>query len=220
MLRNVVFYSSVAALILVILNVVSPTSFYNIRLSNMPTSLTGWHSRATPYSDPFTPERSALRLVILRNAPADPEGFTLALFDSPANIAVDAAGKVLLADDLDFAGLIELAERTKGLPPTGRFRNTWIIQQPTTSRPIERILLPITQSIAPEDQSGYEQTSVQGYDGVTTHLKQPVGDIQDLPPVLQDLVGLVLEAREGEGGPTEKDKEMVKRVKGILGDVF
>lgn len=218
MLRTTLFYSSLVALIFVFLNALSSTSFYTHRLYSMSTSLAGWHSRATPYPHPFTPERTALRLAVLRNAPVEPEGFTLALFDSPAKIAVDAAGRVLIVQDTDFTGLVALAEKTKDLPLTGNFRNTWVIAQPITSRPIERILLP-THSVGGSGyEANYKETSVQGYDGVKTRLKQPVADVQDLPSVLQDLVGLVLEAREDAHG--DRDDEMITRVKSILGDVF
>jgi hypothetical protein len=141
----------------------------------------------------------------------DHEGFTLALFDSPTKIAVDAAGKVLVVQDSDFEGLVTLADQTKDLPSTGTFRNTWVIQQPITSRPIERILLPIG-----DDE--YKETSVQGYDGVQTELKRPVGDYLHLPSTLQDLVSLVLEARGGADG--ERDDSMISQVKAILGSVF
>lgn len=211
MLRTAVFYTSVVAVVFVLFNAFSPTSFYNKRLSNMSTSLSGWHSRATPYPDSFTPERSALRLVVLQNAPADPEGFTLALFDSPSKIAVDAAGRVLSIQDSDFEGLVALADQTKDLPSTGTFRNTWVIQQPMTSRPIERVLLPV-------DGVEYKETSVQGYDGVKTELKRPVGDYRSLPSILKDLIGLVVEARGGADG--DRDESTINRVKAILGDVF
>ncbi|KAF9441790.1 hypothetical protein P691DRAFT_812044 [Macrolepiota fuliginosa MF-IS2] len=184
----------------------------------MSTSLSGWHSRATPYTHPFIPERSAISLVILRNAPAEPEGFTLALFNSPAKIAVDAGGGALVLQDADFDGLIALAEQTKNLPQTGRFRNTWVVAQPITSRPIDRILVPVQSGEGSGYQQDFKETSVQGYDGVTTRLKQSVGDIQDLPSVLQDLIGLVLEAREG--GQVNKDDALISQVKSILGDVF
>lgn len=218
MLRTVVFYSSVAALLIVFFNVLSPTSFYNLRIYNMSTSLTGWHTRATPYQHKFTPTRSDLELAVLRNAPVEQEGFTLALFSSPAKIAVDAAGRVLVVQDADFVGLLALAEKTKELPETGRFRNTWVIAQPTTSQRIDRILLPIQSTDGSGDRGEYRETSVQGFDGVKTHLKNPVGDIQDLPPSLQDIIGLVLEAREGGDG--DKDDAMITQVKAILGNVF
>ncbi|KXN85406.1 hypothetical protein AN958_11378 [Leucoagaricus sp. SymC.cos] len=181
----------------------------------MSTSPAGWRARAASYQDSFTPERSALRLAVLRNAPVDHEGFTLALFDSPGNIAVDAAGRVLSVQDSDFDSLIALAEQTKSLPSTGTFRNTWVIAQPITSRPIERVLVPVEGS---EDGSGYKQTSVQGYDGVQTLLKKPVGEYEHLPSTLHELIGSVLEAREGEEG--NKDDLMINRVKAILGNVF
>ncbi|KAL9708651.1 hypothetical protein Ac2012v2_008198 [Leucoagaricus gongylophorus] len=178
------------------------------------TSLSGWHSRAEPYSQHFIPDQSALRLAVLRNTPVDPEGFTLALFDSPAEIAVDASGKVLRVEDADFQGLLNLADQIKDLPLTGNFRNTWVIMQPRTSQPIERVLLPVTG----KDGRGLRETSVQGYDGVTTRLKTTVGGIQYLPLALQNLIGSVLEAKEALND--DRDESMIKRVKAMLGNVF
>ncbi|KAF5354943.1 hypothetical protein D9756_005738 [Leucocoprinus leucothites] len=214
MLRTAVFYITVAAIVFVVFNALSPTSFYNQRLSNMSTSPSGWHSRAATYPHSFTPERSALKLAVLRNAPVEHEGFTLALFDSPANIAVDAAGKVLVVEDVDFRGLLSLADEIKDLPETGAFGNRWVIMQPTTSQPIERLLLP---DETPEGQ-GLKETSVQGYDGVKIQLKKAVGDYQHLPSTLYDLVGAALEAREG--ADEDRDESMINEVKAILGNVF
>lgn len=179
------------------------------------TSPAGWHSRAVSYPHEFTPEKAALRLAVLRNAPAEPDGFTLALFDSPAKIAVDAAGKVLELTEGDFNHLIPLAEHTKDLPSTETFRNTWVVAQPITSRPIDRILLPV-DGIG--DGLGYKETSIRGFDDVNTKLRTPVGEYQDLPPLLQDLVKLALEAREPGDG--DRDDGMINQVRGILGNVF
>jgi len=177
----------------------------------MSTSLGGWHSRAEPYLQPFVPDQSALRLAVLRNAPAEPEGFTLALFDSPAEIAVDAAGKVLLMEDADFQGLLNLADQTKDLPSTGKFRNTWVINQPRTSQPIERVLLPISG----KDGMEFRETSVQGYDGIITRLKTAVEGIQYLPSTLQSLISSVLEAKEALDD--DRDESMINRIKAMLG---
>lgn len=176
----------------------------------MSTSLSGWHSRAEPYLQPFVPDQSALRLAVLRNAPTEPEGFTLALFDSPAGIAVDAAGNVLLMEDVDFQGLLNLADQTKDLPSTGKFRNTWVINRPRTSQLIERVLLPISG----KDGTEFRETSVQGYDGVTTRLKTAVEGIQHLPSALQNLIGSALEAKEALDD--DRDDSMINRIKAML----
>ncbi|XP_006460608.1 hypothetical protein AGABI2DRAFT_192262 [Agaricus bisporus var. bisporus H97] len=189
-------------------------SFYNM---SIPSSLTGWHSRATPYPDNFTPTRSTLKLAVLRNSPVEPEGFTLALFSTPAKIAVDAAGKVLTVRDDDFSNLLALAGSLKDLPDANNFRNTWVVAQPMTSRPIDRILVPVDPEDGSGNRPGYKETSVQGHDGVKTELRRPVGDMQDLPPSLMNLVSSVLEAREKDG---DRDVGTINRVKAVLGDVF
>jgi hypothetical protein len=194
--------------------------FANLHLYHMPisSSLTGWHSRATPYHGSFTPTHSALKLVVLHNSPVEPEGFTLALFSTPAKLAVDSVGRVLVVRDDDFMNLLALAGELRELPDAGNFRNTWVVAQPVTSRPIERILVPASPGDGSGNRPGYRETSVQGYDGVKTQLRRRVGDIQDLPSLLTHIVSLVLEAREGGGGP--RDLGMINRVKAILGDVF
>ena len=51
-----------------------------------------------------------------------------------------------------------------------------------------------------------------------TELKEPVDGITDLPAVLVELFGLVLEARDGwELG--QDDKSTIQKVKNVLGDV-
>ena len=169
----------------------------------------GWHSRATPHPDPrnFTPQRDALAFGVLRNARADPEGFTLAVF-SP-NIAVDAAGRVLILSDADFSGFVALAKQTLQLPPTGSFMNAWRIAQVRTEQPIERLFVP-------GDDGALVQTSVQGYERGKTELKIPVGDVKHLPPLLQELFGYISEARDHVQGTEEK--EVINRVKLLLED--
>ncbi|KAJ3568727.1 hypothetical protein NP233_g5519 [Leucocoprinus birnbaumii] len=210
MLRTAIFYTSVVAIALVVFNVLPSTPISSRRLFNMSTSPSGWHARASTYPDSFTPKRAALRLAVLRNAPVEHEGFTLALFDSPANIAVDAAGKVLVLEDADFKGLLSLTDQILELPETGSFRNTWVIAHPMTSRPIERILVPVGAE--------FKETGVQGFDGAKTQLREPVGEYQHLPSALQDLVGSVLEARKG--ADDDRDESMINQVKAILGGVF
>ncbi|KAK7005619.1 DNA repair protein rad5 [Favolaschia claudopus] len=152
-----------------------------------------WHSRTKPHPSPaeFVPTRSTLRLAVLRNAQAEHEGFTLALFDTGADkVAVDALGRVLIVEDADYQGVVGLARRVAlELPETGEFRNTWIIKQPTTSQPIERLLF--------VGEGGLVQTSVQGYQKGKRELKAPVGDIGELPDTLYELTALVMEGRTG-----------------------
>ncbi|KAJ7484687.1 hypothetical protein FB451DRAFT_1028846 [Mycena latifolia] len=174
-----------------------------------------WHSRTEAHPSPaaFTPTRAALSLAVLRNSPVEPEGFTLALFDDEDDkVAVDAMGRVLLVSAADYAGVIELAQRVATeLPDTGRFRNTWVIKHAATSQPIDRLLVVVDGQL--------KETSVQGFVKGKTELKTPVGDIGELPDVLSEVVGLVLEGRTGHARGSG-DSEMVQKVKDILsGDV-
>ncbi|TFK38864.1 hypothetical protein BDQ12DRAFT_682630 [Crucibulum laeve] len=176
----------------------------------------GWHTRATAHPNPhaFTPTREALKLAVLRNAQVEQEGFTLALFTGDKGeerVAVDFRGKVLLPTQADFDGILELAQRTLALPKTENFRNTWVVAQPRTGQPIERILVPASYG------GEFKETSVQGFDKSKVALKEPVEGITDLPDVLWELTGLALEARDGDG---EKDDVVLDRVRGILRNVF
>ena len=130
---------------------------------------------------------------MLYSAPADPEGFTLALFTP--DIAVDARGKVLVLRTDDFKGLRDLADRAKDVPQTGSFRSTWQISHTPerTSQPIDRII-----TSRPGSSDVLEPASVQGWDASLTELKlkQPVGEYTHLPEVLAQLVELG--RREGE----------------------
>ncbi|KAI0693265.1 hypothetical protein BC835DRAFT_1253549, partial [Cytidiella melzeri] len=169
------------------------------------SSTAGWHSRAQPHPDPssFTPTRDTLSLAVLRNAPADPEGFTLALF-SP-DIAVDASGSVLrLENHNDFTSLVALANQANELPRTGSFMNMWCLKRARTSQPIERLFVPLTSG-------ELVQTSVQGYEKGLTELKERVGEYTTLPGVLQELFGLVEEARAGYVRG-EEDKAVIEKV--------
>ncbi|KAJ6571783.1 hypothetical protein B0H19DRAFT_1131192 [Mycena capillaripes] len=188
-----------------------------IRMASEPTKSSWtsryaeWHSRAKPHPSPasFYPTRAALSLAVLRNSPTEPEGFTLALFDTENDkVAVDAMGRVLLVEEADYIGVTTLAQRVASeLPETGRFRNTWVIDHPTTSQPIDRLLI--------VSEGHLTETSVQGFVKGKNELKIPVGDITELPEVLSEVIGLVLEGRtdysRGSG-----DSEMVQKVKDIL----
>jgi len=173
-----------------------------------------WHSRAIPHPSPasFSPTRSALSLAVLRNSQVEHEGFTLALFDTGDDkVAVDAMGRVLLVAEADYAGVTALARRVAvELPNTGRFRNTWVIKQPATSQPIDRLLSVVEGRLV--------ETSVQGFMKGKKELKIPVGDITELPDVLSEATGLVLEGRTGYSRGSG-DTEMVGKVKDILNEM-
>ncbi|KAF9255768.1 hypothetical protein L218DRAFT_912018 [Marasmius fiardii PR-910] len=181
--------------------------------------LKGWHSRSlsTPHPEPDTyqPSLGNLVFVALQNAQAIPEGFSVAVFkheDTNQNVAVDALGRVLLLTESDYAGLTTLSQKiTIDLPDTGNFRNTWIVKQPTTSQPIDRLL------VKGADDGELKETSVQGWSAGQRELKKPVGEYTELPETLGEFVGLVREAREGfkfELG--QPDPPMVKKVKQVL----
>ncbi|KAJ7136068.1 hypothetical protein C8R44DRAFT_609534 [Mycena epipterygia] len=175
-----------------------------------------WHSRAKAHPSPasFKPTLAALSLAVLRNTPIEPEGFTLALFDADDNkVAIDAMGRILVVSDSDYAGVVELARRVAvELPDTGRFRNTWVIKHPATSQPIDRLLVVV--------DGQFKETSVQGFVKGKKELKAPVGDISELPDVLNEVAGLALEGRTGYSRGSG-DSEMVQKVKDILsGDIL
>lgn len=171
-------------------------------------SVQGWHARATshPYPD-FTPTKDALVFAVLLNAPVDPEGFTMALFQP--NIAIDARGRVLQLQSQDFAALAALAQEASGLPDTGSFMNAWRVSHARTSQKIDRLF---TKTSGGRD---IRETSVQGWDPEKTQLQDAVGDNQALPPVLQELFGYIQEGRTGfvRG---EENKELISQVKTLV----
>lgn len=174
------------------------------------SDLEGWRSRASalPDSESFTPEHDTLILAALYNAPVDPEGFTLALFGP--DIAVDASGAVLRLPPHDFAGLVRLARDVYALPDTGAFRNQWRVNQPMTSRPIDRLFVRSAGG-------NVRETSVYGWAKGSTALSTPVDGQETLPGSLYELVGLVREARAGyEKG--RGDQAVIDSVKALLGD--
>ncbi|KAG5651910.1 hypothetical protein H0H81_006961 [Sphagnurus paluster] len=181
-----------------------------------------WHNRAllTPHPSPhaFNPTRDSLQLAVLLNAPIEHEGISLALFKDPTVtqiVAVDSLGRVLLVSEKDAVGILELARGALALPDTGAFRNTWAIKQPATSQPIHRIFIP---SASGTDQ--LHEISVQGFSKEIRELREPVQDIQELPPVLWELTGLLLEARDGAVYGAERDEVVLGKVREAVGGLF
>ncbi|KAI0709383.1 hypothetical protein C8Q76DRAFT_786155 [Earliella scabrosa] len=175
----------------------------------MAPSAEGWYSRATPHpsAPDFTPTKDELVFAVLLNAQADPEGFTLAVFRP--DIAVDARGRVLQLQPQDFSSLTSLAEETTRLPETGSFMNAWRVDHPVTSRPIDQLFY--------KTESGeYKQTSVQGWSPDRKQLKSPVGDYQELPPLLQELFGYVQEARTDYERGREENPALLEKVKELV----
>ncbi|KAG6900243.1 hypothetical protein C0993_000884 [Termitomyces sp. T159_Od127] len=185
-----------------------------------------WYNRAQSVSQAiiptFTPSFDTLLLAVLLNAPAENDGFTLALFsrlneDGPGTrvFAVDALGHVLVVADQDAVGILELAKKALALPPTGGFRNTWVVKRPTTSQPIHRLF------IFP-DQAGDSpyQISVQGFTKEARTLQRPVQGIDELPEVLWELVGLVLEARQCVSVEAARDEISLGKVRDAVISLF
>lgn len=170
-----------------------------------------WRDRAERHQNPesWQPQRKDLVFAVVRNAQIEHRALTLALFGP--NIGVDASGNVLVLKEDDFSALSSLASQTPELPPTGNFRNTWIIHRPTTCQPIERLL-------ASTSESGLAETSVQGYNHQGEfELKHPVGEITVLPPLLQDLFGLILKART-DYDRERRDEAVLKKVLDVVGN--
>lgn len=145
---------------------------------------------------------------VVRNAKVENHSLTLALFGP--NIGVDASGNALVLKEDDFSTLSSLASQTLELPPTGNFRNTWTIHRPTTCHAIERLLVSTSESEVTE-------TSLQGYNNQGEfELEHPMGDIAVLPPLLQNLFGLILEART-DYDPRRRNEAVLKKVLEVVG---
>ena len=186
-------------------------------------NLEGWHARALahPYPKPhsFVPRRENLKLALLRNSPAEHEGFSLAIFaeDNDSHyVVVDAVGRVLdlPSSSFDINGLLDLGRQTLDLPIASEWRNIWMIKHRITSQPIDRFFY--------VSDAEKRETSVAGYSRTETELAWPVAGYHHLPDVLQELFGLVLEAREGyrlgrNGG--NADREVISKVQAALGDL-
>lgn len=169
-----------------------------------------WTDRAKSHPSPssWTPSRSDLAFAVVRNGPVEHHALTLALFKP--DIAIDAMGNILVLKSEDFARLTGLANKTPDLPETGTFRNTWVVDQPTTSQTIDRLLVPA-------GDSDYKQISVQGYAANKKQLKQPVGDVAELPDVLHELFGLISYSRAGYNKGS-RNEDTLSKVLDIIGD--
>lgn len=185
-----------------------------------------WRTRAEKYpnSQSYIPHRGDLKLAVVRNAPADSEGFTLALFSNPAGaerVAVDASGGVFVLAAHDFDGILGLAQRTLSLPKPNNFRETWVVKHERTSQPIDRILVAhvdLPSQPLEDYREEYTETSVQGFDERKRELERAIDKIWELPLELWELTGVVLEARASGG--EEEDEGLLKRVRSVLGNVF
>lgn len=180
-------------------------------MSSWSSKYSGWHTRAGSYLSPesFTPTREGLAFAALYHAPANPDGFSVAFFHP--NVAVDARGEILVVNQEDFEGLETLARASLELPPTELPMNTWRISQRRTDQPIHRLHVP-------RSADEIVETGVQGFEKGKKVLKEPVAGITELPEVLHEIIGLVVEGREGyERG--KANEEVISKVKGVLDGV-
>lgn len=177
----------------------------------MDSTVASWRDRGERIRDPETwqPQRKDLVFAVVHSTPIEHRALTLALFGP--NIGVDAIGSVLVLKEDDFSALSSLASQTLELPQTGNFRNTWIIRRPTTSQPIERLLVSTSES-------EFAETSVQGYnDQGEFELEHSVGEITVLPPLLQNLFGSILKARTGYDRQ-HRNEAVLKKVLEVVGN--
>lgn len=189
-------------------NTICAQTHFQLEEMSWHSDFAGWRSRSQPHPSPtaFNPTRDALVFGALRNAPAQPDGFTLALFTP--NIAVDAMGRALVLGADDFAGLNALAKETLDLPETGSFRNTWRVKQMRTSQPIDRLFVSTSGN-------ALREVSVRGYDKEKRDLSVPVTEHTQLPDTLWELFGLIVESREDyEQG--QEDAKLIGQVKELL----
>ena len=176
-----------------------------------PASAQGWHARANPHPSPasFAPTKDALVFAALLHAPADPQGFTMALFEP--DVAVDARGRVLQLQPQDFARLAELAREAGQLPETGSFMNAWRVAHDRTSQKIDRLFIKTPGG-------DVKETSVQGWHPEKKQLKTVVAGHQELPPVLQELVGYVQEGRTEFVRGQEENKALISQLTALVGN--
>ncbi|KAJ8462344.1 hypothetical protein ONZ51_g10956 [Trametes cubensis] len=184
---------------------------YEDHIAMSATSAKGWHARARPHpsSADFVPARDNLVFAVLLNAPADPEGFTVALFRP--DVAVNARGQVLQVQSDDFTALADLAEQVIRLPETGSFMNAWRVAHDRTDRKIDRLFVPTSSG-------EIKQTSVQGWHPERKHLKTPVAEYTELPPPLYELFGYIQEGRDGYQRGHEDNKDLIAKIKALVED--
>ncbi|KAG6833419.1 hypothetical protein H0H87_007404 [Tephrocybe sp. NHM501043] len=224
MLRTLFISVTLSALTLVLFRKIAAT--YSMSTSSWSSSFASWHTRAQGIShaalSTFIPSRDTLSLAVLLNAPAENEGFTLALFSQSKEdgsgshvFAVDALGNTLLMAEKDASGILSLAKEASSLPQTETFRNTWVVKRPTTSLPIHRLFI-----FNEASGNNPHEISVQGFTKETKELKRPIQGNEELPQVLWELVGLVLEAREGVGLGASRNEVSLKKVREVVASLF
>ncbi|KIM35360.1 hypothetical protein M413DRAFT_32549 [Hebeloma cylindrosporum] len=161
----------------------------------------GYLQRSEPHSKPLKPIRSALELGVLRNSQVDDEGIDLAIFSDTT--VIDSEGGIVILKEYDFPGIMELALLVNNLPKANGF------------------LEPVASPARPNGSS--DRWDFVRWGGAFAKSKgevqvgESVGGFTTLPPLLWELVGLAMEAREYE---PEEDVVVLEILKGILGNIY
>ena len=196
--------------------------------STWPSSLSGYLDRATPYPDPanFKPPRSSLKFIVLRNAQAEPNGFTLAIFSSDGTsatdktYATDSVGAVYTLQAEDAAKIQALSDKVahgKGdEAPT-----YWTLKSRISCRPIEKLLFPkdaqgVSDTPAADRDTEFVEISVYGFNYVETKLREPTDDGREtLPENVWELTAVALEARKTREG-AKASEDVLTMVKAMV----
>lgn len=119
----------------------------------------------------------------------------LAFFAS--DFVVDASGRVLQLTDGDQNGLKMLIDRALGddVPKPGGYGNQWRIQHPRTSMPILWLKVP-----GVGEGNTLKEVSIYGYSAQKRKLSKSVDGLSELLDVLQELFGVLDEARLDDSG--------------------
>ncbi|CAG7849509.1 SubName: Full=Uncharacterized protein {ECO:0000313/EMBL:CCA74561.1} [Serendipita indica DSM 11827] len=159
----------------------------------------GWHARAVQralvYKGPlYEPKKEDLTLTVLFSTPAEPNGFTVALFKP--SYAVDANGRILTMTTTEYDVFADLIKKVGALPTVDQ----WRVKHNTTSWPIDKLIIP-----------GDDEVSVYGWSTETDVLVKPTKGYKRLPPSLNTLIGLAREGRE-DYSPDLRMDENIKKV--------
>jgi len=198
----------------------------------------------TPYEGPPIPisaiTEATVKVAMFLNAQTVANGFNAAILAVDPEIlggrksgsgstrtckfVLDAAGQLhQFLDKNDSYDYITktLASQALRLPSTGSFRNTWGIHHEVTCRPIDILYLP--QGSEPK----FHQVAVYGYIMPYTDepdmqpsrgplpLSKEVGDYTTLPPELDELFGLVLEACSRPSAEV-KNKDLIEAIREVV----
>lgn len=161
-------------------------------------SLAGWHERSHPLAPElaatFIPNRADLKFAVRISAMRS-NTIILALFQP--NIAMDCTGTLLELSLPDFEGLTSLAEKVDEISSTASGgRLGWRIAHSFTCRPFYILQIPNHSAEKPYSST---ETSVYGYYKGMRRLSHPVGNIMELPEVVQEFFALA-----GEENPDYK----------------